>query len=45
METITRLEKRSFESPDETQTPFPMGRIEVVTLGGLTFHRETLQPG
>ncbi|MBI3287605.1 MAG: cupin domain-containing protein [Chloroflexi bacterium] len=43
--TITRLEKKSFDSPDETRTPFEKGSIHVVTLGGLTFQRETLEPG
>lgn len=42
---ITRLEKRNFDSPDETRTPFEKGRIEVVALGGLVFNRETLEPG
>ncbi len=42
---ITRLEKRSFDSPDETRTPFEKGRIEVVALGGLVVNRETLEPG
>ncbi|MGH2704318.1 MAG: cupin domain-containing protein [Actinomycetota bacterium] len=42
---ISGLEKRSFDSPDETRSPFEKGKIEVVTLGGLVFSRETLQPG
>ena len=41
---ITRLEKKSFDVPGETQRPFDKGRIEVVTLGGLVFSRETLEP-
>ncbi len=42
---ITQLEKKSFESPDETQTPFEKGKIEITEVGGLTFQRETLEPG
>lgn len=42
---ITGLEKKSFDSPDETRSPFDKGRIEVVTLAGLVFNRETLAPG
>ena len=42
---ITALQKKSFEEPDEVKTPFEKGRIEVVQLGGLTFNRETLEPG
>jgi ethanolamine utilization protein EutQ (cupin superfamily) len=42
---ITGLEKRSFAAPDEVRTPFEKGRIEVMTLGGLAFQRETLEPG
>jgi quercetin dioxygenase-like cupin family protein len=42
---ITELQKKSFEEPDEVKTPFEKGRIEVIQLGGLTFSRETLEPG
>lgn len=42
---ITQLEKKNFDSPDETRRPFDKGRIDVVTLGGLVFNRETLEPG
>jgi quercetin dioxygenase-like cupin family protein len=42
---ITGLEKRSFAAPDEVRTPLEKGRIEVVTLGGPVFQRETLEPG
>ena len=45
MVEIQRLEKKSFEVPDETRTPFPHGKIAVLSLAGLTFQRETLQPG
>ena len=42
---ITQLEKKAFESPDETRRPFQKARIDVVEVGGLTFQRETLEPG
>lgn len=38
------MEKKSLNSPDETRT-FDKGRLELVTLGGVTFGRATLQPG
>jgi quercetin dioxygenase-like cupin family protein len=37
-------EKKSLNSPDETRT-FPKGRVETVTVGGVTFGRATLDPG
>lgn len=40
-----QLEVKSFSSPDETHSPFEKGSIDVLTVGGLTFQRETLQPG
>ena len=42
---IQGLEKKDFDSPDETKAPFSKGRIDVVSLGGLLFQRETLEPG
>jgi hypothetical protein len=41
---MARLEGKSFDAPDETRAP-AKGTIELVTLGGLTFARETLEPG
>ena len=38
------VEKRSLNSPEETRT-FPKGRVELVTVGGVTFGRITLNPG
>lgn len=35
---------KSFDSPDETRTP-PNTKVEVVTVGGATVARLTLQPG
>ena len=45
MVQIERLEKKSFETPDELRTPFERGEIAVLSLAGLTVQRETLQPG
>lgn len=39
------IEKKSFDLPDEVKRPFERGKIDLVTLGGLAFQRETLQPG
>lgn len=38
------LEIRSFARPEETRT-FEKGRIDVVTLAGVTFGRATFEPG
>jgi hypothetical protein len=38
------VEKRAFDSPDETRTP-DKTRIEVVHLGGTTAARFTMEPG
>lgn len=37
-------EKRNLDSPDERRS-FPKGKLELVTLGGVTFGRATLDPG
>jgi quercetin dioxygenase-like cupin family protein len=42
---MPKIEGKNFGSPDETKTPFEKGRIDVVTVGGLTINRETLEPG
>lgn len=42
---MTSIDKKSFDSPDETKTPFEKGKIEVVTIGNLTVQKETLEPG
>ena len=41
---MPRLVGKSFDSPDETRTP-EKAKIDAVTIGGLTFARETLEPG
>ncbi len=38
------VEKKSLNKPDETFS-FPKAKIEVVTLGGITYKRMTLEPG
>jgi hypothetical protein len=38
------MQKKNCSRPDETRE-FPAGRVELVTLGGVTFGRATLQPG
>jgi len=42
---MASIEKKSFNSPDETKTPFDKGKIEVLNIGNLTVLRETLEPG
>jgi mannose-6-phosphate isomerase-like protein (cupin superfamily) len=41
---MERMQKKSLASPDETRS-FDKGRVELATLGDLTFGRATLQPG
>jgi len=41
---MAKLEKKAFSTPDETRS-FDKGQLELVTLGGVTFGRLTLQPG
>jgi hypothetical protein len=38
------MQKRNLLSPDETRT-FEKGKLELVTIGGITFGRATFQPG
>jgi len=38
------LEKKSLNSPDEIRI-FPKGKVELVTIGGVTFGRGTFEPG
>ncbi|HVM40967.1 MAG TPA: cupin domain-containing protein [Acidimicrobiia bacterium] len=44
MTTITRIEKRSLDAPDETRE-FPGGRMEMITLGDVVFGRAVFEPG
>jgi len=39
-----KMQKKSMSKPDETRT-FDKGKLELVTLGGITFGRATFQPG
>jgi hypothetical protein len=39
-----KLTKKTMASPDEVRT-FPKGKLELVTLNGITFGRATLEPG
>ena len=41
---MTRMQKKKFSQPDEVRE-FPQGRIELVTLGTVTFGRGTFLPG
>ena len=41
---MAEMQKKTFSQPDETRT-FEKGRLELVTLGGVTFGRATFQPG
>jgi hypothetical protein len=39
-----KMEKKSFSSPEERRT-FQSGKVELVSIGDITFGRATLQPG
>ena len=41
---MPRLEGKTFDSPGETRTP-EKAKIDSMTVGVLTFARETLEPG
>jgi hypothetical protein len=41
---MAKMEKRNLSQPDETRT-FDKGKLELVTLGEVTFGRATFQPG
>jgi hypothetical protein len=38
------IEKRSMNTPEEVRT-FPLGKVELVTIGNVTFGKGTFQPG
>jgi hypothetical protein len=38
------IEKRSLQMPEEVRT-FPLGKVELVTIGNVTFGKGTFQPG
>ncbi len=41
---MNRIQKKTVAQPDERRT-FDKGQVDLVSLGGLTFGRATLQPG
>jgi hypothetical protein len=41
---MKQMEKKDLRSPDEIRQ-FPKGKVELVTLGGVTFGRATFEPG
>ena len=41
---MPQMEKKTLDRPDEVRA-FDLGRVELVTLGGVTFGRATFQPG
>src|SRR5436853_6915266 len=41
---MPKMEKKTLSAPDENRS-FDKGKVELVTLGGVTFGRATLQPG
>jgi hypothetical protein len=41
---MSQMEKKTLSAPDEKRS-FDKGELELVTLGGVTFGRGTLQPG
>jgi mannose-6-phosphate isomerase-like protein (cupin superfamily) len=43
-EPMSKAELKSFAMPDEIRT-FPLGRLELVTIGGATVGRATFEPG
>ena len=41
---MAKMQKKNLDSPDERRS-FDKGRVDVATLGGVTFGRATLEPG
>jgi hypothetical protein len=41
---MSQMQKKNLTRPDETRD-FPKGKLELVTIGGVTFGRGTFQPG
>lgn len=42
---MASIATKNLNSPDRTTTPFEKGKVETVTVAGVTLLRETLQPG
>lgn len=43
-EVIEKMERKGFANPDEVRN-FPKGKVELATVGGVTFGRGVFQPG
>ena len=41
---MARMQKKSLDSPDETRS-FEKGKLQLVTVSGVTFGRAILEPG
>jgi len=41
---MNKADLKSFNNPDEIRT-FPLGKLELVTIGGIVVGRATLEPG
>ncbi|MCL4500953.1 MAG: cupin domain-containing protein [Deltaproteobacteria bacterium] len=41
---MSQFKRKTFDQPDQFRT-FEKGKLELITLGGVTFGRATLQPG
>ena len=41
---LHKAEAKSFDKPDEVRT-FPKGKLELITIGGVTIGRGTFEPG
>ncbi|HEX8989677.1 MAG TPA: cupin domain-containing protein [Rhodocyclaceae bacterium] len=41
---MASMEKKNFSQPDESRT-FDKGRLDLVSIGGVTFGKATFQPG
>jgi hypothetical protein len=41
---MSQIERKTFDQPDEIRS-FEKGKLELMTLGGVTFGRATLEPG
>jgi hypothetical protein len=41
---MSQMQKKNLDRPDESRE-FPLGRVELITLNGVTFGLGTLQPG
>ena len=42
---MVTIEKKSLDKPDDTTTPGEKLKVEIVTIGGLTLQRVTVEPG